>query len=249
MITLSIVSPTHNCGKMLHRHLESVQKQTFRNIEHIVVDNLSTDETEKLVLAYQKHADYPVVYIREKDFGIYQAMNKGIRKASGKWVHILNSDNTYYSENVLQAVFNKNLNAYDLIACDVILNKIKNGQEESVYLKAQYHSKINAYGFPHQGTIIRKVFYEKYGCYSERYKIVSDSIYSSLNYPKAKYLVPGLPLAILSDGGISGTMSWLNTKEALIALFFFHKYPLSYKLRSAAIYLRSYFISLFTQRH
>ncbi|GAI64996.1 unnamed protein product, partial [marine sediment metagenome] len=68
------------------RNLESVSSQNFKNKEHIIIDNLSNDGTEDLIKNYKTNVTYPVIYIREKDFGIYNAMNKGIRIAKGDWI-------------------------------------------------------------------------------------------------------------------------------------------------------------------
>jgi len=240
MLKISIISPTYNCVELLRKHLASVQNQIFRNLEHIIIDNLSNDGTEQVVLDYQKRADYPVIYVRERDCGIYQANNKGIKRASGQWIHILNADNVYHSERTLQDIFSNDLSQCDLIAGGVVLNKKTGNEERPVYLKPEYEPKLKDFRFPHQGTLIRRDFYQKHGVYSERFRIVSDSIFAIRHYSKARWRIIDTPIAILSSGGISGTMSWINTWENVIVLLFFHKYPLMFRVRSVLSHFLQY---------
>ena len=227
MIKLTIVTPTYNRVKELKRNLESVKAQTFKDIEHIIVDNMSQDGTDELVEEYQRNVDYPVVYIREKDTGIYNAMNKGIKKARGEWVHILNSDDTYYSEENIECIVDEKNKPFDLL-CGAIV--IDNGKEGKVFWKPNFDEKINHYNFPHPGIVIKRDFYKTYGLYDERFKIVSDSIFGIKNYPAAKYLLMDETLVIMDGGGISHRGSFRNTCEFLYHLFVYHKFPFIHKL-------------------
>ena len=132
MIKLSIVTPTFNRYKEIQKNIKSVKNQTYRNKEHIIVDNMSDDGTYKIIENYKKRADYPVVYIREPDKGIYNAMNKGIKAAKGQWIHILNSDDYYYNNKTLENVFKKNLKSYDIIACSIIRINLNNSIKDSL---------------------------------------------------------------------------------------------------------------------
>lgn len=236
MITVSIISSAYNCVDRLRRHIESVRNQTFRSIEHIIVDNMSSDGTEELVMAYQREADYPVTYIRDPDRGTWPADNKGIRRARGEWVHLLHADNTYSSARVLEEVFARDFQALDLVACGEIL--VKNGKE--IYMKPEYDAELRDYRFPHQGVLIRKSFYEKHGLLSERFRVISDHIFKYRNYPKARWGIVDVPLAVSPGGGISGTPSLLMTYETVVMYLFFHNYPLRLKLYWAAFNVYCY---------
>lgn len=227
MINVSIITPTYNRGKILRATLNSIRNQTYTDIEHIIVDNLSSDNTPEIVYGYIKKAKYPVRYIRQKDNGIYQAMNKGIRAARGKWIHILNSDDRYYSKTELQELFSFNLTGFDLIACG-----IKFRVDKAVkYWKPKYNSKLNHYNFPHPGVITRKDFYEKVGLYDEKYAVVSDAIYASKNYPSAKYLIYNKPLVLMSGQGKSNNLTLKILYEQVVCIIFYHKFPIKYKLK------------------
>ena len=91
-ITFNIISNSRK--KLFVKCLESVHKQTYKNIEHVVIDGASKDRTVDLIKKYVKKGW--VKYISEPDEGIYDAMNKGIKLAKGKYISFLNSDD-YYS--------------------------------------------------------------------------------------------------------------------------------------------------------
>ena len=109
MVKLSIITATYNNVIGLKRNIDSVLNKTFKDKEHIIVDNLSNDGTDLLVKDYAGNAGYPVIYIRERDNGIYNAFNKGIKAANGKWVHILNSDDCYYNDSSLAVLLGCNI--------------------------------------------------------------------------------------------------------------------------------------------
>ncbi len=92
---VSVITPTLNCAATLVKCVQSVASQDYNNIEHIVVDGNSTDETLEILKPYN------VSVISENDTGIYDALNKGIARASGEIIHILNADDWYKHETVL----------------------------------------------------------------------------------------------------------------------------------------------------
>ena len=104
---ISIITATYNSEKTLKDTLESVLKQTYTNYEHIIVDGDSKDNTMKIVKTYEEKYQGKLRYISEKDSGIYDAMNKGIKMATGDIIGILNSDDIYANENVLEKIAKK----------------------------------------------------------------------------------------------------------------------------------------------
>lgn len=104
---ISIITVTYNSGKTLKNTIESVLKQTYTNYEHIIVDGLSKDNTMQLVKEYEQKYNGKLKYISEKDCGLYDAMNKGIKMATGDIIGILNSDDMYAHEKVLQEIVKK----------------------------------------------------------------------------------------------------------------------------------------------
>ena len=101
---ISIITITYNSDKTLADTLESVLAQTYQEIEYIVVDGASKDGTMDLVKRYEPLFDGKMRYVSEPDKGLYDAMNKGMRMATGEVVGILNSDDFYTDREVLQRV-------------------------------------------------------------------------------------------------------------------------------------------------
>ena len=100
---ISIITITYNSAKTLQRALESVQSQTYKDIEHIVVDGASTDGTKELIAAYAKqHTN--VRWVSEKDDGIYNALNKGIRMATGDVIGFLHSDDVLFAPDSIEHI-------------------------------------------------------------------------------------------------------------------------------------------------
>src|SRR5690606_17466796 len=98
---ISIITIVYNRHKCISHCIESVLAQTYNDVEYIVIDGGSTDGTREKIEAYRDHIDH---YISEKDEGIFDALNKGIQKATGDVVGILNSDDFYYSPDTLEKV-------------------------------------------------------------------------------------------------------------------------------------------------
>jgi len=230
MIKISIVTLTYNRSKKLKKNISSVLNQNLHNIEHIIVDNLSNDETENLVTEYKSKANYPVIYIREKDSGIYNAMNKGIKVSTGVWVHTLNSDDYYYSGESLSSLNLGDNEEYDVIANAILIKNEKTGSIFSKWVP-DYNKEFNHYNFPHSGMIIKKTFYEKYGYYNEKYRILSDSMYCMKFMPFAKYKIIEDPLVVMLDSGISNKFSFRKSRELMIFNLCYYRGPLKYRLK------------------
>ncbi len=116
---ITVITPTWNQGCFIKDTMESVLNQTHRDIEYIVVDNLSDDETQSVVNSFTEKDDR-IIYIREADKGQAEAINKGLNRATGDIVCWINSDDCFFDENVLARVnelFEKNKNI-DIIAGD-----------------------------------------------------------------------------------------------------------------------------------
>ena len=109
MIKFTIVTCTFNAAPVLQRTLDSVLSQKYADVEHLILDGLSKDDTVKLALAYKERSDesgndHEVVVISEKDGGLYDAMNKGIRHATGDYIVFLNAGDTFPNNDTLDTV-------------------------------------------------------------------------------------------------------------------------------------------------
>tara|TARA_B100000497_G_C7672045_1_gene405638 strand:+ start:319 stop:1095 length:777 start_codon:yes stop_codon:yes gene_type:complete len=208
---ISIITVTFNSEKTIKETIESVFFQDYNNVEHIIIDGKSTDETIEIVKSYGDKISY---FISEEDDGLYDAMNKGIRAASGDVVGILNSDDVYYTNHVISDVaevfiFNNVESVYgDLLYVDTIdTDNIRR------YWKSG-HFKLNnmrkGWTIPHPTLFVKKEIYNKFGLYSIRLKSASDYEMSLRLLYKNKISITYLPkiMVKMRIGGISNYSIW-----------------------------------------
>lgn len=109
MIKFSVITCTFNAAPVLQRTLDSVLHQDYSDIEHIILDGLSKDDTVRMALAYKEKSDkmeegHEVAVISEKDNGLYDAMNKGIRLATGTYLVFLNAGDVFPNADTLETI-------------------------------------------------------------------------------------------------------------------------------------------------
>ena len=98
---ISIITVTYQAAAVLQRTLDSVSRQTCQDIEHLIIDGASKDDTVKMAKAYQEKVPYPVIIQSEPDHGLYDAMNKGLHKATGDYLVFLNAGDTLHANDTL----------------------------------------------------------------------------------------------------------------------------------------------------
>ena len=150
--------------------MESVKEQTWQDFEHIVVDGNSTDGSLELIKSYS----YPALsYLSEPDSGIYNAMNKGIARAQGKYLLFLNSGDYLENNDVLNNIKSCFESNTSIISGNIIFNK----EGETRLRKHPEHmtfSYLVGNAISHPSTFIKSELFQTYGSYNEEYKIVSD---------------------------------------------------------------------------
>jgi GT2 family glycosyltransferase len=175
-LKISIITVTHNPGLVLLDCLNSVASQKYKNIEHIIVDNVSTDGTIPLL---NSRRDQFAFLISEKDQGIYEAMNKGLKIATGDIIGFLNSDDFYASNNVLSrvvAIFKDN-SSLDACYADLIyVDPINTNKIIRFWRSSKFVSGLFAKGWcpPHPTFFVRRSVYERFGNFDLNYYIASD---------------------------------------------------------------------------
>lgn len=102
MIRISIVTITYNAAKVLQRTLDSVSSQTYSGIEHLIIDGASKDGTVAMAEAYRQRVSYDVIIQSEPDKGIYDAMNKGLQRATGDYIVFMNAGDTFHEPATLE---------------------------------------------------------------------------------------------------------------------------------------------------
>lgn len=104
MIRISIVTITYNAARSLQRTLDSVRSQTYPHIEHLIIDGASKDDTVRIAEQYKATSPHQVIIQSEPDKGLYDAMNKGLQKASGDYIVFLNAGDSLYAEDTIEKV-------------------------------------------------------------------------------------------------------------------------------------------------
>jgi glycosyltransferase involved in cell wall biosynthesis len=177
-VKISIITATYNSAQTLGQTIESVIRQTYPDIEYIVVDGASTDGTQQIVQRYESQLRGKMKWLSEKDGGIYDAMNKGIQMATGDIVGILNSDDYFTSDDIIEraadAFNDKNI---DAVYGDI--HFIRDGQPDKCirYYSSKRFSPIwLRFGFmpAHPSFYCRREIFKKAGLYKTDYQIGSD---------------------------------------------------------------------------
>lgn len=170
---VSIITATYNSAETVKDAMESISSQDYPNIEHIIIDGLSSDNTMELVKAYN-----PAVCVSEKDHGIYDAMNKGIKHATGDLIGILNSDDFYSSHQIVSKV----------------VEAIKSSNSDTLYANLQYVDRLNTEKVirhweagpfkrnrfltgwmpPHPTFFVRRKIYDSFGLFDTSFKSSAD---------------------------------------------------------------------------
>lgn len=165
-LKISIITIVYNAVQTIEETINSVINQAYEDVEYIIIDGGSTDGTLDIIKRYEDKISY---WISESDYGLYHAMNKGIEKATGDIIGMINADD-YYFENifldVVKAFDGKNLEEYIFFG-DMFHD------EEVVKGWRQNNVKIGAFG-AHPSMFCPKKVYEKIGKYRLWYKILAD---------------------------------------------------------------------------
>ncbi|MBN2816772.1 MAG: glycosyltransferase [Campylobacterales bacterium] len=203
---ISIITVVWNNVDTIGDAIESVLSQTYNNIEYIIIDGGSTDGTVDIIESYGSKI---TKFISEKDKGLYDAMNKGIALATGDIVGILNSDDFYIDEFVIEKVVKEFVNKdVDSVYADLVFVKPDNLEKVVRYYDSgKFHPSKFAYGWmpAHPTFFVKKVFYDKYGLYKIDYKIAADYelLIRFLSKYKLSYFHLKEPIIKMRVGGVS----------------------------------------------
>lgn len=172
IMKVSIITVCFNEENTISDTCESIVCQTFKDFEWIVVDGGSTDKTLEVLNEYRAHMAH---LISEKDRGIYDAMNKGVLKASGTHLLFLNGGDALHDPRVLHDFF-----ADDSLQSDIIYGHERQFKDDNAWRVLGRHYKFDAsfwifgYHLRHQATFIRRDLFKKYGMYNLEYRSAGD---------------------------------------------------------------------------
>lgn len=205
---VSIITVAYNSEKTIRKTIESVLAQTYDRIEYLIIDGASRDSTVAVAEEYRPRFDqrgFSFRIISEKDAGIYDAMNKGIRNASGALIGLINSDDWYEPIAVETAVKAYLENAYDLFYADINLVR-SNG---SVLVKHSKYDRLpTSRHWNHPTMFVAKSVYEELGAY--RNEGIHDDFDFLLRARRAgkKIVIQNVVLANFRTGGASNDKTW-----------------------------------------
>ncbi|WP_445457188.1 glycosyltransferase family 2 protein [Flavobacterium sp. HNIBRBA15423] len=202
-LLLSIITINYNNYYGLQKTIQSVINQNCKNFEYIVIDGGSMDQSEVLLEEYKDFISYSV---SETDKGIYNAMNKGINRAKGKYILFLNSGDVLYENNVIEKIEDYLYNDFDFICGN--LHYIENGK---TFIRK--HPEVLTFSYivsktiSHPSTFIKKEMFEVYGLYNEQNRIVSDweFFFKALGLNGASYHSINVTITNFDMTGISST--------------------------------------------
>lgn len=224
---ISIVTATYNSAATIKDTFNSVIAQTYNDIEYIVVDGLSKDNTLDIIKEYEPLFGGRMRWISEKDKGLYDAMNKGIAMATGDVIGILNSDDFYTSTDILQLV----ADSMEDSEVDAIYGDIHFVNDDNLDKCVRYYSSrifsrwLMRYGFmpAHPSFYCKREVYTKYGAFNTKYKIGADfeSLlrYIFVNRIRTKYIKRDFVTMRTGGASTEGLSSrWQIMKDHLRAL-------------------------------
>jgi glycosyltransferase involved in cell wall biosynthesis len=203
-LKISLITVVFNAKNTIANCIESVIKQSYSHLEYIVIDGGSTDGTVDIIKQYANHID---IFVSEPDKGIYDAMNKGIAKASGKVIGTLNADDFLVSDNVLSEVARtfsqKNIdilygNLHFINPSNRVIRKWRAGK---------YYYGVYNWGWmaPHPTFYCKKELFDKYGLYSLNFGSAADyelmARFMHKNKPEVFYL--DMLMVKMLIGGVS----------------------------------------------
>lgn len=214
MYKLSIITINKNNAIGLEKTIQSVINQTYFNqIEYIIIDGLSTDSSSNIIYKYKDYFSY---WISEEDNGIYDAMNKGTRAATGEYLLFLNSGDTLYHNKIIQEVYPK-LNTYDIVYGDVEYEGEKIIRIAEDKLDFLYFSTRRS--IFRQGAFISKKLLMELP-YDTSYRLMGDVnfFFNAICVKKATYKRIFTKIAIFDTTGISSKEKRAKEKEKTMAL-------------------------------
>ncbi len=219
---ISIITVVYNNAHVIKSAVDSVLNQTYKNIEYIIIDGQSTDGTVEII---QSYGDKINMFISEPDCGIYDAMNKGIRLATGDVVGILNSDDWYIAndviENMIKIFEHKKV---ECVFADLVYVRPENLKKVVRYYDSSYFSPNKfAYGLmpAHPTFFCKRELYEIYGYFRTDYKIAADFelLVRFLATHHVQYFYFQHPIVAMRLGGVSTSLKslYINSREQLRA--------------------------------
>lgn len=207
---ITVITVCYNAVDVIEGTMVSVLNQTYNDIEYIIIDGLSTDNT--LAIINKVASLYPtknIKIISEKDKGIYDAMNKAIKLAHGEWLNFMNAGDVFSKDTILEDIVNSGLmNQYDFIYSDFIA---RDGKKQRFIPQDYDRGKVL-----HQSLIYKKILHDQYGQYVVTHPyIISDYLFF-VQVNKKQVAKFKEPISINDTTGISMQGNWINYQRLCV---------------------------------
>lgn len=213
MIKITVITITYNSEATLENTIKSVLEQGYENLEYIIIDGDSSDSTVEIIKKYEQYLAY---WISEKDMGISDAFNKGLKKATGDIIGIINSDDKFCN-NIFTRIVEVFENDIDYLYGNIL---IQDENEKPIKtMKSTYNNSFPYGGMPfgHPSLFMKKRIYDDIGFFNINYKVAMDFELVTRFYNKYIGFYLNENVAIYSRGGISDNNFIQGHKEVFAA--------------------------------
>lgn len=215
---VSIITPCLNSIGTIRQTIESVLNQTYKDIEYIVVDGGSSDGTQDLIREYLPKFQGRMRYVSEKDRGIYDAMNKGIRMSHGRLIGIINSDDYYEPDAVESIVSHMTSGQYQVIYgyCRVFDGR------RVVDISKNSHENLNNQMIPHPSCFVTRETYCNLGLFLTTFRVAGDYELMCRFYrsKKVAFMQIRKVVANFRVGGICSNINRSERERLMIAYYY-----------------------------
>ncbi len=172
---VSIITVCFNSEKTIEDTIKSVISQNYENIEYLIIDGQSTDKTLDIVKKYENDSRIKFKVVSEKDNGLYDAMNKGIKLCNGEIIAIINSDDFYTDEKVISDV----VRVFEKDNSEIVYGNLNFvDEEDKTKIVRKWIPKTGEFkkGWnpPHPTTFVKKSVYDRFGYFETKFRIASD---------------------------------------------------------------------------
>lgn len=240
---ISVITVAKDAEQTIKEAIESVIVQTYRDIEYIFVVGNSSDNTNAIIDSYKdklKRRNIIYKHVSESDAGIYNAMNKGIKLASGEWVYFLNSDDKLCDKYVLEKIFNNKhimLDNTDCIYGNIVL---VDGERRVVRKGAPIETIYYKFPFSHQAVFVKRLTVNDY-MFDENYSRLADfNQFLRMYLDKKKFVYVDIEVAFFALSGVSQK----NIYSLMIERENIHKSLGVARKRRAMRWIRYFFICI-----
>ena len=236
-VRISIITIVHNGLPFIEQTIKSVLTQTYKNIEYIVIDGVSTDGTQNSIEQYIREGA-GIIYLSEPDKGISDAFNKGISLASGDYLLFLNSDDALASENVIQEVvveiIRNNYPTFLYGDCEILDRQTSKILYRDIVTNFP-QSILKGAVLPHPSSFTNRKYFDQYGAFDLNYKIAMDFEWMIRGGLVEKIVHVPLLVSLVRNGGLSGRVDQQKVaNEIILALKkngLITSYPMELRLR------------------